>query len=74
MMATGIFQTVIIGFIATLISVLVSLPLWLIYTGVIHIGGLTDNPAILGIMGLAILPLMLWIAGFAAQQAVRLGK
>lgn len=73
-MATGIFGTVIIGFIATLISVLLSVPLWLIYTGVINVGGLTDNPSILGIMGLAILPLMLWIAGFAAQNAVRLGK
>jgi magnesium-transporting ATPase (P-type) len=73
-MATGIFQTVIVGFIASLISVLISLPLWLIYTGVIQVGGLTDNPAVLGILGLAILPLGLWIAGFAAQQAVRLGK
>lgn len=73
-MANGIFRTIGVGFWATLISVAIGLPLWLIYSGVIVVGGLTDNPAVLGILALAALPLALWISGFAAQQGVRLGK
>jgi hypothetical protein len=73
-MANGIFGTIGIGFWATLISLAISVPLWLVYSGVIVVGGLTDNPGILGILLLAALPLALWIAGFAAQNAVRLGR
>ena len=72
-MASGIFKTIGVGFWATLVSVVIGLPLWLIYSGVIVVGGLTDNPAILGILILAVIPLALWITGFAAQRAVRLG-
>ncbi len=69
----GALKTIGVGFWATLISLIVFIPIWAVYSGVIVVGGLTDNPAILGIMGLAILPLFLWVAGFAAQNAVRLG-
>ena len=73
-MANGIFRTIGVGFWATLISVAIGLPLWLIYSGVIVVGGLTDNPAILGVLALAALPLALYITGYAAQNAVRLGR
>lgn len=67
-------KTIGVGFIATLVSILLSVPIWLVYTGVIQIAGLTDNPGVIGILLLLVIPIALWISGFAAITAVRTVK
>ena len=71
---SGTLKTIGIGFIATLVSLLLSVPIWLVYSGVIVVGGLTDNPAVKWILLLVVTPISLWIAGYAAITAVKVGR
>lgn len=53
-----------------LIFGLVAIPLYLIWAGVITVGGLRDNPALLILLSLAWLFVALVIGGWAARMGV----
>jgi hypothetical protein len=72
-LANGLQRTIAVGFWCTLLGVFIFLPLSLIWSGTIVIGGLSDNPAILGLITLAAIPVWLFISGWIAETGVRLG-
>jgi surface polysaccharide O-acyltransferase-like enzyme len=49
---------------------LVAIPLYLLWSGTVVIGGLSDNPAILTLIGLLALPVCFIISGWAARMGV----
>ena len=73
-MGNGVQKTITVGFWVTLLGVLIGLPLSLIYSGTIVVGGLSDNPALLGLITLVAIPVILFISGWIAMTGVKLGK
>ena len=73
-MANSVQKTISVGFWVTLLGVLIFLPLSLIWGGTIVVGGLSDNPMLLGVITLVAIPVWLYISGWIAQTGVRMGR